>query len=187
MEEFFCGFSDFFTQSGQQSQREGQNFPQYGNQIRRGVPALEHPAAGQPEIGRRPRQHPQNEVAPHLSPAGGGGVYKEGRRHHQPEQQVQRPGQQGEGEAHPQDAEQVVHQPHPHPQGQGPQEEAGLVRQGGAHSAEQPGQQPAGAVPAPVFVGEGVHVPLHLQIAPVQAQLFDVQVLSPDHQGAPGG
>ena len=167
MEGFFCAFSDFFTQTGQNGQGKGQNFPQYGDQICGGVSSFEYPAAGKPEIGRRPGQYAQDEIEPHLPAAGGGGIYKEGRRHQQPEQQIQGAGQQGEGEAHPHHPEQVVYQPYPQPQSQSAQEEADLVRQGGAHSAEQPGKEPAGAIPAPILVSEGVHVSLHLQIAPV--------------------
>ncbi len=85
------------------------------------------PAQG-PEVEGAADQHPGQQVAPHLPPARHGGIHKEGHRHHQPEQQVQQSADKGDGQAHPQDAQQVVHQPRRRPQSRRPQQIDGLLR-----------------------------------------------------------
>ena len=72
------------------------------------------------------------------------------------------------------------------------EEEAGRPLEGqmefdtAAEEAPQAAQEaaPAGAL---VLIGQGVDPPVHVEIAPVQGQLPDVQVLPRDHQGPHGG
>ena len=124
MEGLFCGFSDFFTQP------QEKHTPQNPNEIGQTVAQFEEPAAQQPEISRRAQEDGRHNVKAHFAAAGGGGVDKQGDGDHQPEQQVQHSTQQGEADAHTEDAERVVQQPHRRPHHQRPGKEEGLVGDG---------------------------------------------------------
>ena len=108
----------------------------------------EDPPAEQPEVGSRPQQDGQHQVAPHLSVACGGGIDEQGHRDHRPEQQIQKPAQQGQMDAHPQNAEGVVQQAHRRAHQQGTGEEEGLLSHRDGHFSGTAGRTGRGPAPA---------------------------------------
>ena len=82
--------------------------PHHPNKIGQPVAQPQKAPAQGPEVEPAAGQYPGQQIAPHLSPARHRGVDKDGRRHHQPEQQVQQSPDEGEGQAYPQDAQQIV-------------------------------------------------------------------------------
>ena len=82
---------------------------------------------------------------------------------------------------HPKDAEQVVQ----HSGGQAQHHGLKKSRPLGGYIHRHPPSRRESSPPLPpavVLIGEGIHTALYLHISSVQRQLFDVQVLAPDHQ-----
>lgn len=126
MEGFFCGFTHFFTRKFDDRNGERYNFPQDSYKIGKEVTDFQRPAAYGPEIGTGPGQYGQDGINAHLPVAGGQGMVEKGRRHRQPEEEVQQGAQQRDAQTHPEDTEKVVQQPHQRPQRQRPQYGEGL-------------------------------------------------------------
>ena len=142
MEELFFGFRNFFDQAGGQRQGRRNNPPQHRNKIRKQIARLEGPPAQKHKIDCRAPQHGQHQIDPHLTVSGGQGIEEQGRRDHQPKEQIQQAAQRLEGDAHPQHPKGVIEQPHRRPQQQRPGQIEGLTGQRDLHISGRAG--PAG-------------------------------------------
>ena len=173
MEVFFSGFLNFFPKPGQTVQGQEEEPEEQGGRVGGQTHRQQRRRAEQQEIEHGPQKEGRRHVEPQTA-AGRQGVPQEPAGRQRPEGQVQQGAQEGEVQTPPQHPKDVVHQAQPHPQDRRPQEGPGLLGQVDAHGLpEQPGQEPAPDA-AVVLVGEGVHHPLHPQVSPVQAQLFNV-------------
>ena len=97
--------------------------------------------AQDPEIDHAPQGDAGQQVEPHLPPARYGGVDKDARRHHQPEQQIQQTAYQGQGETDPQDPQHVVHQANGGAQRHRPRQKEGLFRDRDLHLSGRAGRK----------------------------------------------
>ena len=189
MEVLLCNFFNFFTDMPQQDQGKCAELPEKSDPVGHQTGQKEGRTAQRQKIDARPQEEGQHHINAQLPAPGGDGIEKEPRGDQSPEEEIQRGAQQGEPDPPPEDAEQIIYQAQRRPQAGGAQERKGLVQKVDAHRvdlSEQPGQEAAPFAPV-VLIGQGVHASLHLQVSPVQTQLFDVEVLPPHHQGPLAG
>lgn len=93
MEGFFCISSYFFTKRHRSSDRQHQNAPKQGEEIRQKIAQLESPAAEQEKIYDRAAEHGEDHINTHLSIARRHGLDKDSHRDREPKEQIQKPPQ----------------------------------------------------------------------------------------------
>ena len=180
MEGLFCIFQKFFPEVFQPSHREEGKPPQKSQQIGQTVSQKEGRGAQEQKIAHSAQPHPQHEIDPHYPIPRRHGVSKQGCHRQRPVGKIQGVPQKPQGDAAPDQAEQVIYQPQDSPQGHGAQKGHPLARDRDPHGSPQQAGEKTSPAPAVLLVGEGLHHPLHLQIAPVQTQLLNMEPLPPD-------
>lgn len=126
MKVIFRKFFNFFTQSFYRRGRQEEKTPQKTCRVGQQIAQFQGPAAEQEEVpGRAQKDGADMEEADPAAPQADG-EHKEGDRHRQPEQQVQRTPQQGQAHPYPEHPEQVVEQAHQDAQRQSGQKGKGL-------------------------------------------------------------
>ena len=128
MKVIFRNFFYFFTDRQKACDRKGEQPPQKSQKVGEKIAQLEGPAAEKQKVGHGSAQDGGHQKKAHPPVPHGHGVDEEGRRHQQPEHQVQEAAHNPPGDAHPQNAKQVVQQAHRHPQRQGARQRDGLGR-----------------------------------------------------------
>ena len=98
-----------------------------------------------------------------------------------PEQQIQQRSDAFSPPSAAQQAKEIVHRPGGRPGQQAVSQSPELKRNFYLHgAAQQPGEE--AALLSGRVVADGVDISLHLQLAPVQTELLDVQLLAPDDE-----
>lgn len=116
MEVFFCSCPQFFTSCIQDGDGKGGQTQQSFHSGGQLVAQSQEEMAEDLEIEDCAAEHRPHHVEAHHAALYKQGVEEEGGGDQHPEQEVQQPRQEGEGQAAAQDAEAVVQQPHRQPQ-----------------------------------------------------------------------
>lgn len=187
MEVLFCVLYYFFTDPPQKDQRRDRQTKENAGKISHPVTQKEKQRTEQQEVADGAAQYGGHHVEAEDPAAGIQSVEEEAKGHQKPKEKIQQTAQPAPPAPAAEDAEAVIHHPGPQAQGQGREEGGELAGNGDTHgSAEQAGKETALCIPA-FFVGQGVNAALYFQIAPVQTELFNVEVLPPHDQNTLDG
>ena len=179
MEVLFCVLYYFFTDPPQKDQRRDRQTKENAGKISHPVTQKEKQRTEQQEVADGAAQYGGHHVEAEDPAAGIQSVEEEAKSHQKPKEKIQQTAQPAPPAPAAEDAEAVIHHPGPQAQAQGREEGGELAGNGDTHgSAEQAGKETALCIPA-FFVGQGVNAALYFQIAPVQTELFNVEVFPP--------
>ena len=145
MEVFFCICPQFFTPCIQNGGRKGQQTQQSFHHRGQPVAQGQKEGAEDLEIEDRAGEYRAHHIEPHHAALQKQGVEEECGGDQHPEQEVQQPRQQREGQAAAQDAEAVVEHPHRQPQQRRRAQRQELLGNGDRHLSGTAG--PAGPHP----------------------------------------
>ena len=184
MEVLFCILYYFFTDPPQKSQRRDGQAKENAGKISHPVAQKEKQGTEQQEVADGAAQHSGHHIEAQDPAAGIQGVEEEPQGHQEPKEEVQQAAQPAPPAPAAEDAKAVVHDPGPQAQDQGREERGELTGNRDAHiSAEQAGEEAALGIPA-LLIGQGIEAALYFQIATIQTELFDVEILPPHDQNA---
>ena len=177
MEVLFCILYYFFTDPPQKSQRRDGQAKENAGKISHPVAQKEKQGTEQQEVADGAAKHSGHHIEAQDPAAGIQGVEEEPQGHQEPKEEVQQAAQPAPPAPAAEDAKAVVHDPGPQAQDQGREERGELTGNRDAHiSAEQAGEEAALGIPA-LLIGQGIDAALYFQIATVQTELFDVEIL----------
>ena len=138
----FYVFLNFFEKSPKRAQGQEEEPQHFPHKTQENVHQSQEKRAGKAKVYPPAQEECSCQVEPHPSLFGSLGIEKKGRRHCQPEQQIQASAQKPERDTAPQDPEQVVQHPRSQAQQDGPRQGRGLGLHGDSHQRNSRASRP---------------------------------------------